>query len=159
MNKTTGIIKNLLLLILPALIFSCSNNDIYFQYYTVPVSGWSRDSSFVFDINIPDTQQLYNVYVNVRNRGEYPQQNLWLFIRQTTPDSTVIGDTINFYLADQRGKWLGSGVGATFKMPVLYQQGVRFSKTGIYKFSINQGMRYDILPGINDIGMRVEKAE
>ena len=66
-------------------------------------------------------------------------------------------DTINFYLADQRGKWLGSGVGSVFEMPVLYQQSIRFPKAGNYRYELSHGMRDSVLIGINDIGLRVEK--
>jgi gliding motility-associated lipoprotein GldH len=44
------------------------------------------------------------------------------------------------------------------EMPVLYQQNVRFKTKGTYHFKIVHGMRDSILIGINDIGMRVEKA-
>jgi gliding motility-associated lipoprotein GldH len=99
----------------------------------------------------------YDVYVNIRNRGDYPYQNLWLFLNKTTPDSLQSKDSIECYLADKRGKWLGTGIGSIKEMPVLYKQNVRFNKPGIYRYKIVQGMRDSILKGINDIGMRVEK--
>jgi gliding motility-associated lipoprotein GldH len=68
----------------------------------------------------------------------------------------VLRDSIEFYLADQRGKWLGSGVGAIVEMPVLYKQNVRFEQKGTYRYEIGHGMREDVLIGINDIGIRIE---
>jgi gliding motility-associated lipoprotein GldH len=73
------------------------------------------------------------------------------------PDNTTVSDTINFYLADERGKWLGVGVGNSYAMPVLYLQNERFSQRGIYRFEIQQGMRYDALRGVSNVGLRVEK--
>ena len=110
-----------------------------------------------FDIPVTDTVALYNVYVNIRNRGEYPYQNLWLFLTKITPDSIESKDSIECYLADQRGKWLGKGLGSILEMPVLYQQKVRFKSSGIYHYKIVHGMRDSLLSGINDIGIRVEK--
>ena len=80
------------------IISSCGGNDVFYQFEAVPASGWHQDSTIHFDVNIADTVSRYNVYVNVRNRGEYPHQNLWLFIEQQSPDSTVLIDSINFYL-------------------------------------------------------------
>ena len=97
------------------------------------------------------------MYVNVRNRGGYPYQNLWLFLRKISPDKILTKDSIECYLADQRGKWLGSGIGSIMEMPVLYQQNVKFLKSGTYDYKIGHGMRDSILLGINDIGIRVEK--
>ena len=68
-------------------------------------------------------------------------------------------DTIEFYLADHRGQWLGTGMGAWKEMPVLYRQALRFPRSGTYTYTIRHGMRTDPLRGIHDIGMRVEKRE
>jgi gliding motility-associated lipoprotein GldH len=136
---------------------ACTSNDVYFQYKSVASKGWSKDSLYGFDIPITDTAAVYNVYVNVRNRGEYPYQNLWLFLSKSTPDKIQSKDSIECYLADQRGKWLGSGLGSIMEMPVLYQQNVRFKTKGTYHYKIVHGMRDSVLAGINDIGMRVEK--
>lgn len=160
MNRTERIKKhNLFYLLIGLFVFnSCTGNDVYFQYHSVAQYGWDVDSVYVYDINIADTNASYNVFVNVRNRGEYPHQNMWLFIKKSLAgDSVSLNDTINFYLADQRGKWLGSGVGSVFEMPVLYQQGIRFKKPGIYRYELTHGMRDSVLIGVNDIGLRVEK--
>lgn len=146
------------LIVVAIFVSSCVSNDTYFQYQTVNPDGWSKDSLYTFDVPISDTVSLYNVYVNVRNRGEYPYQNLWLFMNKKSPDNIDVSDSIECYLADQRGKWLGTGLGAIKEMPILYKQNVKFDKKGIYRYSIVQGMREDVLIGINDIGIKVEKA-
>lgn len=138
-------------------VVGCTSNDVYFQYNPVSLSGWSKDTMYVFHVPITDTVASYNVYINVRNRGEYPYQNLWLFLNKTTPDKIHSKDSIECYLADQRGKWLGKGMGSIMEMPVLYQQNVKFPKAGTYDYFVVQGMRDSLLRGINDIGMRVEK--
>ena len=74
---------------------ACTSNDVYFQYQSVAVKGWNKDSVYKFDIPITDTLSSYNVYVNVRNRGEYPFQNLWVFLSKTTPDSIESKDALS----------------------------------------------------------------
>ena len=138
-------------------IVGCTSHDVYFQYNPVSIKGWSKDTMYVFHVPITDTVATYNVYVNVRNRGEYPYQNLWLFMKRTTPDKELTKDSIECYLADNRGKWLGNGIGSIMEMPVLYQQNVKFKQKGTYNYFIVQGMRDSLLSGINDIGIRVEK--
>ncbi len=151
LNKLSWIILTLLFAV------ACTSNDVYFQYKSVPSKGWSKDSLFTFDVPIKDTSATYNVYINVRNRGEYRYQNIWFFLSKTTPDKKQTSDSIECYLADQRGKWLGSGLGSIMEMPIIYQQKVRFKTVGTYHYKIVHGMRDSILRGINDIGMRVEK--
>jgi len=144
-------------ILISLLFIACTTNDTFFQYKAIAPQGWNKDSLCVFDIPIADENLSYNVYVNVRNRGEYPYQNLWLFLQKMSPDSTIVKDSIELYLADQRGKWLGSGIGSVLEMPVLYLQNVKFPTKGTYHFKIGHGMRDTMLVGINDIGMRVEK--
>lgn len=140
-------------------VFSCNNDTLFFEYASVNPKGWMKDSVYSFNIPVNDTQARYNIFVNTRNTGDYPYQNLWLFITETGPDSIVKHDTIDFYLADEFGMWLGKGVGHAFNMPVLYRQNFKFTRKGVYKFDIGQGMRDSLLQGINDVGIKVEIAK
>jgi len=152
-------INNLLLLIAVVVtVSSCNQKDVYFSYQTVSASGWNKDSLLTFNIGISDKTQPYNMYINVRHHGNYPYQNLWLFLENKDVKGKVTKDTIECYLADEFGKWLGSGAGALKEMPVLYRQQVFFPDSGTYQIKVGQGMRDSILTGINDIGIRVEKA-
>lgn len=151
--------KSLIILVFSVILASCSQPSIFSEYKSVDVKGWDKDSSCVFDVSIENATTVYDVFINVRNVGEYPHQNLWLFIQKTAPDSTISNDTINFFLADNRGKWLGSGIGSVFEMPVLYQQKLKFDGPGKYEYKIFQGMRDSMLIGISDIGLRIEKTE
>lgn len=151
--------KILSAIVISLFIVGCTSHDVYFQYNPVSIKGWSKDTMYVFHVPITDTAATYNVYVNVRNRGEYPYQNLWLFLKKTAPDKVLTKDSIECYLADNRGKWLGSGIGSIMEMPVLYEQNVKFAQKGIYNYFIVQGMRDSLLAGINDIGIRVEKVK
>lgn len=138
---------------------SCARNDIYFEYRSVDPEAWSMDSVCTFAVEVHDTTPAYDLYLYTRNTPAYPYQNLWLFLSELSPDSTLVADTIEFYLADHRGQWLGTGMGAWKEMPVLYRQAVRFPRPGTYTYTIRHGMRTDPLRGIHDIGMRVEKLE
>ncbi len=151
--------KFLLTIFFLSILTACTNTDVFLKYKTISTTGWSKDSTCQFNIEIKDTAQRYNLYVNIRNRGEYPYQNIWLFLSKTSPNGQQTKDSIECYLADKRGKWLGTGIGSVLEMPVLYQQNVKFRKAGIYQYKILHGMRDSLLNGINDIGMRVEKVK
>jgi gliding motility-associated lipoprotein GldH len=140
-------------------LVACNQNEVFFNYQSVNLDGWNKDSVCVFDVQIDDASKAYNIYVNTRNRGEYPYQNMWLFINRMSADSVQVSDTIDFYLADDFGRWLGDGIGSVYNMPVLYQQNIRFPKAGMYRYEIQHGMRDSILTGVNDIGLKVEIAE
>ena len=152
-------VKPLIMFLLVCALFSCTNNALFFEYKEVNKAGWMKDSVYKFTIPVNNTAEVYNMIINTRNTGDYPYQNLWLFITEISPDSVVTRDTIDFYLADEFGMWLGKGVGHAYNMPVLFRQNFRFAKKGTYTFEIGQGMRDSVLLGINDVGIKVEKAE
>ncbi len=152
--------KSLTVAMLVLILLGCNRNEIYFKYQTVPSSGWNKDSLLNFDVNVEDTISKYNVLIHVRHYGNYPYQNLWLFLdNKAVNDSIARKDTIEFYLADEFGKWLGKGAGGLKEMPVLYKQQIQLPDSGLYNLKIGHGMRDSVLVGINDVGVRVEKVE
>ncbi len=134
---------------------SCTSRTVYSEFQDVPHSGWAADSAFSFTFDITDTLSAYDLLIHVRHTQQYPYQNMWLFVEGVTPTGSGT-DTIEFYLADQRGQWLGNGWGNLREMPVLYMHNVTFPASGSYTCRISQGMRDETLRGINDIGLTIE---
>ena len=141
------------------LVVSCHQNEIFFQFKKVSDQGWSQDSIVRFDVRVTDKNAPYKFFIHVRHKSNYPYQNIWLFLEQTNPDKTQTKDSVEAYLSDQYGKWLGSGAGSLKEMQIFYQQQFHFPDTGTYRFGIRQGMRDSLLQGINDVGIRIEKAD
>ncbi|MDD6641054.1 MAG: gliding motility lipoprotein GldH [Bacteroidales bacterium] len=118
-------------------------------------SGWSKDSVLTFPLTIDDPHGLYQTQIVVRNTDTYRNQNLWLFVDTETPAGTHRCDTVQFFLADEFGRWVGSGVGTIFENVWIYQPRVRYSEAGTYTLRVQHGMRYDTLDGIGEVGVRV----
>lgn len=148
---------SILLILIIILIVGCSKNEIYYQYQTIPSGKWNKDSVLLFNFRIEHPAEPHDMFVHIRHHSNYPYQNMWLFLEMKQPDKQISSDTIEFYLADDFGKWLGNGVGALKEMPVYFRQQVVFPDTGNYILSIKHGMRDSVLTGINDVGLRIEK--
>ena len=64
------------------------------------------------------------------------------------------------WLQDDAKGWEGTGMDDIWEVRKLINgQPRRFIKKGQYNFSISQAMRDNPLPGIMNVGLRVEKAE
>lgn len=151
-----------LLLVFVSLLFvfnACRDDRVYENYIEIPNQEWYKDHVAKFEVEITDSIQLHNIYVNIRNTGKYPFSNLWLFMKQTNPEGQVIEDKFECHLASETGEWFGSGFGDIFDLQLLYKPSVVFTKPGTYLFEITQGMRAEHLPGIVNIGLRLEKTE
>lgn len=150
----------LIIVVLFSILFTgCHQNEVYFEYKTVPSGEWNKDSLIQFNFHIDDTIGKYDMFLHLRHYGNYPYQNAWLFLEFIQPKDSITGttDTIEFYLADNYGKWLGTGVGALKEMPVYLRKQIQFPDTGIYTLRVKQGMRDSLLSGVNDVGLRIEK--
>lgn len=136
---------------------ACSHNVIYSSYQDIPLSGWDKDSVLSFPVMVDDSLATYDVVVSVRHGQNYPHQNLWFFIGGFGPEGAFPADTLEYYLANDRGRWIGNGIGDKHEMPCLIHQNFRFPRTGEYTFFVQHGMRDDLLRGVSEVGLIVEK--
>lgn len=144
-------------LILLTGIVSCDRKRVFESYKELDKKGWNKDSVLVFNVLLADTIKNHNIYVNIRNKGTYAYSNLWLFLTIGSPDGVFKTDTVEFTLAEPSGKWKGSGIGGLHDNHIHYKNSVYFPHKGNYIFSIKQGMRDNVLTGIRDVGLRIEK--
>jgi gliding motility-associated lipoprotein GldH len=146
-----------LILSLFAGLVSCDRKKVFEAYHKIDEKGWNKDSIVVFNVHLTDTIKNNNLYVNIRNKGNYPYSNIYLFLTIGSPDGTTRTDTVEFTLAEPSGKWRGSGIGGLHDNQIPYKSSVYFPHKGDYKFMIKHGMRDNVLQGIRDVGFRVEK--
>ena len=144
-----------LVILLAGLLTSCRHNIVYSEFISIPSGEWSIDSLPRFDFAIEDNKASYDIILYVRHTARYPYQNMWLFVQ----DNRQHSDTIEFYLADDRGRWLGDKHHGFIEMPVLYESNYHFPDTGKYCISVQQGMRDSVLRGVMDIGVEIVKGE
>lgn len=136
-------------------MLGCVKPLTYSHFESVPVNDWNADSVLTYSWSIDDTAATYRILIDVRHTELYPFQNLWFFIEGLLPQN----DTIEFYLADERGQWLGKKYGGYIEMPVLYEETYKFDSIGEYTITIQHGMRTEQLRGVSDVGVIVSKNE
>ena len=136
---------------------SCKNNIVYEDHKKMETSGWKADSPVTFKVPVQDTSSVYNVYIHLRNTGDYPWRNIYFFVNTESPSEAQVTDTVEYYLADEKGKWYGKGWGQVWSHMLPYRMNVKFPYKGIYTFTIKQGMRSESLPSILDAGILLEK--
>lgn len=121
---------------------------------------WNKKSEQKFNLEISDPQNPKNIIFVVRNNNEYPYSNIRFIVNftnlQTKQKQT---DTLNYVLARPNGEWLGTGFGDTKEIFFQYRLDYKFPEKGQYEIGITQAMRNDNLPGIEDIGIKVETAK
>ena len=152
-------INILAILVITLFICSCNNNKVYEEYVEIKDNKWSNDNIVKFEFEIEDTSNLHNIYINIRHANVYQYNNLWLFVTSSAPNGDKETDTLECVLVDKENKWIGEGLGDIWDAQIPWKANIRFSHSGIYRVQFEQAMRVDVLHGIMDIGLSVEKVE
>jgi gliding motility-associated lipoprotein GldH len=145
------------ILIFFLLLISCNKRVVYTNSQAMPQELWKLMDVASFKVPITDTLSSNNVIITIRNGSSYPFRNIFLFVSTTSPDGKKITDTLQYNLADEKGKWNGRGFGDIHELNLPYKSNVFFPLKGTYEFKIQHGMRIENLKGVYDIGLRIEK--
>jgi gliding motility-associated lipoprotein GldH len=128
------------------------------EVYMASVDGvWKKNEAKKIEFEVKDSQIPKNIIFVVRNNNDYPYSNLFLISTIKGDKNKVLKiDTVNYILAKPNGEWLGSGFGATKEILFQYKVGYRFPANGKYRVEVKHGMRMNTLPGIEDLGVKLE---
>lgn len=149
--------KSLVLLFIASLCMACDKQTVYHAFLSLPTEGWQRKDTLSFQVTVPDSATYYNIFIEVRNRSSYPYQNLPLHICYDNPEvQDFKRDTLEIRLADSTGVWLGNGWGGLYQSS-LRAGIVRVGKAGEYRFKITHLLPDELLPGINDVGIKLKR--
>ncbi len=144
-------------LVLVVAVAACDPARVFDEYRPIPGATWATDSVLSFSFNIARTTQNNNIWFNIRNDQTYEYSNLWLFVTLESPSGSAVTDTVQLVLADPSGHWLGKGFSGTYDNRLIYRRNVFFPESGRYTLRLRHGMRNDLLRGITDAGVRIEK--
>ena len=129
----------------------CRTDIVYSAFEDIDMAGCDKESVCRFCSPIEDTAATYQILLYVRQTETYPYQNMWLFVGHDGRQ-----DTIEFYMANDRGEWLGNGKNGLIEMPVLYEEAYHYTK-GEHTITLQHGMREEALRGVVSVGVEVRK--
>ena len=117
---------------------------------------WNKNKVQEFDVNIANHQSPKNLIFVVRNNNSYPFSNIRLIASLEQGKKVLSVDTLNYILAKPNGEWLGKGVGEVKETQFIYKSDYKFPSDGSYSIKVLQAMRENVLPGIEDIGLKIQ---
>jgi gliding motility-associated lipoprotein GldH len=136
---------------------SCDKSRVMEENQQITAYKWAYTDAKTFTVNIQDTVQHYNLYVNLRHSFQFEWRNLWVKIQTTFPDGKSFDKRVNLVLSEADGHWNGDCLGENCDIQVVIQQNAIFPQTGKYTFKISQDMRVNPLPLVKSVGLRIEK--
>ena len=157
MRKLMHIAIPVFLCAVAVLTAACDKNVYYTVQQDVDETGWDMNDRLEFDVDVDDTLQLFDFYVDVRNSVHFPKANVFFFINTTFPDGSVAYDTLECPLVDVEGHWYGRRTGRYVDSRFVCRRHVIFPRTGNYHFEVAHGMRDTSVVGLKSVGLRIEK--
>ena len=130
------------------LFVACATDRQYHQYQHVNSEGWDKNDTvrFIPDTPLP-TDRASQCHIGIRHDDSYPYRDIWLAIGH---------DTVHVYLADKDGNWIGDGIGQMRQLEVPIN--LHHATDSITRIDVTHIMEHNPLPGLHNIGLRIEEA-
>ncbi len=147
--------RSIVVFVLFLSLSSCQNSNEKILVNDVG-NQWKKNVPQSFDFEVNDAQNQKNLMFVVRNNNDYPYSNLRLIASIEHDKKKISTDTLNFVLAKPNGEWIGTGFGDTKEIIFQYKLNYKFPQNGNYSVKVVQAMRRNVLPGIEDIGIKIQ---
>lgn len=151
-------IKNSWFIIIAISIIACSYLDEYSESKVIKGGSWDVNDICRYEYNVTDTISAKDLFINLRHTGLYKYSNIFFFVTTLAPNGKSIKDTVEYTLADIRGKWAGSGIGDLHDVELAYKRNIKFGQQGRYIIYIQHGMRDRQLEAVTDVGISVRNS-
>lgn len=122
-------------------------------FQSMDADGWLYTDTVSMNINNADSARTMlhgDIALAVRHTDAYEYSNLWVELSYLDSDS-LRRDTFDLRLADEFGRWLGTGVGVGFQKVDTLLRGV--SVDARVPLRVRHVMRPDTLADIEQIGI------
>ena len=140
------------------ILASCATDTVFDQYVHTPVSGWEKNDTLTLRIPKAEAAGEYSQQIGVRMTSAYPFMSISFIVEQKIfPKGETLTDTVKCQVTDSRGNFLGSGVSAyQYRLPL---REVRLAKGDSINVSIRHNMKREILPGVSDVGLKMDRRQ
>ena len=128
------------------LCVACTGNKVYDHYNHTPIAGWEKIDTLKFEVPPLAKQGLYATSMGLR------------IVEQTVlPANKTVIDTINCPLMGKDGQVRGKGVSYyQYHFPVSLMQ---LNENDSLHITVRHDMKREILPGVSDIGIELERRQ
>lgn len=139
------------------LALACGDQHFFEKNVAIPNRSWNYSEMPKFEVAITDNKATYDIWINVRNTGEYNYANLFLLVHENGPKLRDTAFRYELKLAEVDGRWTGKSAGSLYENQLLLKENFSFPDTGKYTFAVEQNMRENPLRDITDIGIKIKK--
>ncbi len=157
--------RSILICLILSCIVSCESSTVYIKYNSLNV-GWLKDSVQNFSFQNQDKLILTNSYVMLRVNEKYRYNNIFMIITVNNSSGIISRDTIEYKVADNYGKFIGSKMINIHELSLPHKKGIQLMPKENYLINVEHAMRnasetagVKRLDGVLDVGYKFETAK
>ena len=156
-NKIVSLYVVCILLII--LFISCGNrNTLFHEYVAINNEEWNYDDSLHFEIDSVVTSGNLTTILEFRTSAKYPYRNISIVMEQSLRNGNKhTQKTIAYEIIDSKGGKNGEGITYMTHQIPFCTMNVNTGDT--IDINIKHNMQDNMLPGITDVGVLVEKID
>ncbi len=140
------------------LLTACTGEVAYHHYEHVAEEGWDKEDPLILKTDTLYETATYSVEVNLRTTAEYPYKQLMLMVEEKLlPNKAKRVFPVTFQIASDEGERNGEKLLYYELEKQLAMQ--QLSQGDSLQFRIYHKMRRQTLPGIKDVGIKIEKVK
>ena len=137
--------------LLVLLSYSCEKQYSFAELQSIPEAGWTYDNILKYEFEVQNTQDLYDLYLEIDYRTSFPFQNVYVNVYTGISEDEMKSTELSLDLSNNLGIWKGecSADECTYLLPL--QKSIFFEKPGKQFFWLEQHSRTPDLKGIQSI--------
>lgn len=145
-------------LLFTALLFlaSCGEQPYFEKTYSFENRKWEQEVKPEFKVKIEDVSQPYNITLFLRTTTDYPYNNLWVYLKTTTPDGTTKREPFEIKISNPDGSWVGTKTGTVVETALYFKERMLPQK-GLYTFQLEQAITKSTVDEVLDLGLSVDQ--
>lgn len=158
MKRPHSLDRRVLLVPLAALLLgACGPHVLYHSYCSLPLAGWARTDTLRFEAVLPDTLAPFQLSIELRHRICFPYRALPVRFQLRVPGRLPVCDTLSLPVADEESNWHSVGWGdlrTTASPAVTLPPGIGDT----CHITLTAALPDSLLPGVNDVGIKIVSA-
>lgn len=140
------------------LAVSCGEVPHYEKVYSFENRVWAQDVKLSYPVEVTDINAKYNFTLSLRVSTDYKYNNLWVFLKTTSPDGTEAREPFEIKITNPDGSWVGNRTGSVVETPLVFKER-QLPLAGTYTFVLEQGITTSTVDNVLDLGFKVEKVD
>lgn len=146
-----------LISLLACLCFWGCDKATFKSFQELPGNRWVKNDVRIFKMEITDDVTPHQLNMELRHAGSILLPSIQMAVQMTSPSGESETKQIDLQLKDEHGEFKGEGTVDIWDLCCFPLTEKKVFQKGTYTIGFTQLTKYEYIPGVMGIGIRLEK--